>query len=200
MRYNFPNHQIVDSDFYVSDYTNYKGSANAPAKGVDIVQVRPTLNDVWPALHFSNPNHICVLVANMEKNPSLCKRHDGTMSKQCECLCISEGDGVSDRPWFALVELKCCEKEETIESNLQDATVKLKQHHKLLRDEKGLIKQGSHRYYWVFSIPTINKPPFSSFIWTQEYRLDISENFDGAVIIGDNEIEIIDGCFIKGIN
>lgn len=200
MRERFPNHQVFISDFYVSDYTNYQGSEEVPVRGVDIVQEIPALMEVWPALHFHNPNNVQVMVANMEKNPSLCKYSNGKMCKQCECLCISEADSDNDRPWFALVELKCCEKEETIESNLQSATVKLKKHHKLLRDEKRVIINGAYRYYWVFSIPTINRPPFSSFIWTQEYRLDISENYDGALIIGDNEIEIVDGYIIKGTN
>jgi hypothetical protein len=118
-------------------------------------------------------------------------------------LCISTDITDDDIPWFALVELKCCEKDgrdvdRNIESELQKAIVKLKEHHQLLRDEKGLIEKGRHRYYWVISIPTINKPPFNSFLWTQDYMLAINEQYDGVRVIADNEILIVDKCIIKG--
>lgn len=203
MVYSFHASQSFQSNFFVSDYTNYKGGNQTPSKGVDIRDDVLPIFEEWPPLCFLNPNRVSVLTANMEKNPAFCKRANGTMSKQCECLCISTADTDDDIPWFALVELKCCDKdahdiERSIESNLQNAISKLKEHHQLLRDEKGLIEKGKHRYYWVISLPTINRPPFSSFLWTQDYMLTISEQYDGARVIADNEILIVDGCIIKG--
>jgi hypothetical protein len=203
MAYSFHSPKTFTGDFFVSDYTNYKVVNQTPSEGVDIRDNVLPIFEEWPPLCFLNPNSVSVLTANMENNPAICKRANGTMSKQCECLCISTEVTEDDIPWFALVELKCCEKDSrdvgrNIESELQKAIVKLKEHHQLLRDEKGLIDKGKQRYYWVISIPTINKPPFSSFLWTQDYMLAISEQYDGARVIADNEILIVDGCIIKG--
>lgn len=197
--------EVFDSDFFISDYTNYKGAEETPVKGVDIRDNILPIFTVWPPLCFINSQHVSVLVANMEKNPAICKRANGSMCKQCECLCISKSSNENDKPWFALVELKCCDKDSrdknrNIESNLQNAIFKLKEHHQLLRDEKGVIIKGVYRYYWIVSIPTIDEPPFKSFLWTQDYLLEISEKYDGAHIIGDNKILIIDGSQIKGDN
>lgn len=199
----FHNQHVFTSSFFISDYTNYRGEEQTPAKGVDIIDNVLPIFEKWPPLYIFNPHDVPVLTANMEKNPAMCKRANGTKCKQCECLCISKASDVEDIPWFALVELKCCDNnsrdvERNIESNLQNAIFKLKEHHQLLRDEKGIIEKGKHRYYWVISIPTINKPPFSSFLWTQDYLLAISEQYDGARIIADNEILIVDGSQIKG--
>ena len=203
MAYSFHNPITFTEDFFVSDYTNYKGKNQTPAKGVDIRDDVLPIFEEWSPMCFLNPNRVPVLTANMEQNPAICKHANGMKCKQCECLSISTADTDDDIPWFALVELKCCEKdahdvERNIESNLQNAISKLKEHHRLLREEKGLIVKGKQRYYWVISIPTINKPPFSSFLWTQDYMLSISEQYDGARVIADNEILIVDGCIIKG--
>ena len=203
MAYSFHNPITFTEDFFVSDYTNYKGKNQTPAKGVDIRDDVLPIFEEWSPMCFLNPNRVPVLTANMEQNPAICKHANGMKCKQCECLSISTEDTDDDIPWFALVELKCCEKdahdvERNIESNLQNAISKLKEHHRLLREEKGLIVKGKQRYYWVISIPTINKPPFSSFLWTQDYILSISEQYDGARVIADNEILIVDGCIIKG--
>ena len=203
MAYSFHNPITFTEDFFVSDYTNYKGKNQTPAKGVDIRDDVLPIFEEWSPMCFLNPNRVPVLTANMEQNPAICKHANGMKCKQCECLSISTEDTDDDIPWFALVELKCCEKdahdvERNIESNLQNAISKLKEHHRLLREEKGLIVKGKQRYYWVISIPTINKPPFSSFLWTQDYMLSISEQYDGARVIADNEILIVDGCIIKG--
>ena len=205
MAYSFHNQTTFTSSFFVSDYTNYKGVEQKPVNGVNITDKKLPIFENWPPLCFINPNGISVLTVNMESNPSMCKRTDGTMCKQCECLCISENSCEDDIPWFALVELKCCDPngrdvERSIESNLQNAISKLKEHHQLLRDVKGLIKKGRNRYYWIISIPTINKPPFSSFLWTQEYLLSISEKYEGARIIADNDILIVDENQLKGIH
>ena len=205
MKHLFHNPSTFISSFFVSDYTNYKGAEQIPAKGVDIIDKTLPVFKEWPPLCFVNPYGVPVLIANMEKNPAICKRANGTKCKQCECLCISIMPEADDIPWFALVELKCCDNnsrdlERSIESNLQSAIFKLKEHHQLLRDEKGIIEKGKHRFYWVISIPTINMPPFSSFLWTQDYLLAISEQYDGARIIADNEILIVDGSQINGVH
>jgi len=116
-------------------------------------------------------------------------------------LCISEQSEIDDKPWFALVELKCCnDQERNIESNLQDAIAKLKGHHKHLRDEKGIITTGTYHYYWIISIPTSYNPPFKSFMWTDDYLISINEKYDGAIIIGDNDIIVVDGSELKGLH
>ncbi len=199
MKTSFANYIEVSSDLYVSDYTNYKGAA--PTKGVDIATNVLDIHQQWPPLNIHNPNSILILVANMERNPSINKKKDGKPCKQCECLCISEQSEIDDKPWFALVELKCCnDQERNIESNLQDAIAKLKGHHKHLRDEKGIITTGTYHYYWIISIPTSYNPPFKSFMWTDDYLISINEKYDGAIIIGDNDIIVVDGSELKGLH
>lgn len=123
----FAHPEVLSSDLYISDYTNYKGEA--PAHGVDIETSTLEIHKVWPPLHIHNPHNIPILVANMERNPSLNKRKDGKQCKQCECICISQHSEEGDKPWFALVELKCCTDEErNIETNIQGAITKLKEH------------------------------------------------------------------------
>lgn len=195
----FTNYEELSSDLYISDYTNFKGEA--PTHGVDIAKSVLDIHDAWPPLHIHNPHNLPILIANMEHNPSINKKKDGKQCKQCECLCISEQSEIDDRPWFALVELKCCKGEErNIESNLQDAITKLKEHHAHLRDTKNIIKKGEYHYYWIISIPTSYNPPFKSFMWTEDYLTDINEKYDGATIIGDNDILVVDGSEINGMN
>lgn len=199
MENRFAHPEVLSSDLYISDYTNYKGEA--PSQGVDIVTRNIEIHKVWPPLHIHNPRNIPILVANMEHNPSLNKRKNGKPCKQCECLCISQRSEVGDRPWFALVELKCCKDEDrNIETNIQGAITKLKEHHAHLRDLKGIIRKGEHHYYWVISIPTSYDPPFKSFMWTDDYLLSINEYYDGATIIGDNDIMVEDGSEITGMH
>lgn len=195
----FINYEEISTDLYISDYTQYTGEA--PSKGVDIKTSPLDIHKKWPPLHIHNPQYIKILVANMEHNKSINKQNNGKLCKQCECLCISEQPEEGDLPWFALVELKCCKDEKrNIESNLQNAITKLKKHHVHLRDNKNIIKTGSYHYYWIISIPTSYDPPFKSFIWTEDYLTDINEKFDGAIIIGDNDILALDGSELNGMN
>ena len=197
MKQNFPNNIELDSDIYISDYTNFTG--NAPVKGVDITNELNDIFNLWPPLHISNPNRVPILVANMERNPAVNKRKDGTPCKQCECLCISTQCAEDDVPWFALVELKCCQDvDRNIRSNIENALFKLKKHHLHLRDEKSIITKGMFHYYWIISIPTSDRPPFMRFLFSQDNQLTLGEKFDGAQIIGDNDIFVVDGSEIKG--
>ncbi|MBQ6725065.1 MAG: hypothetical protein IJQ89_00650 [Bacteroidales bacterium] len=199
MKASFTNYEELTSDLYISDYTNFKGEAST--RGVDIAKSVLDIHKEWPPLHIHNPYGISIFVANMERNPSVNKKNDGKQCKQCECLCISEQSEIDDRPWFALVELKCCkDAKRNIESNLQSAITKLKEHHTHLRDIKNIIREGDYHYYWIISIPTSYDPPFKSFIWTEDYLTDISEKYDGATIIGDNDILVVDGSEIKGLH
>lgn len=199
MMTNFSNYEELSSDLYISDYTNYKGES--PVQGVDVVSTELDIHKEWPPLHIHNPQHVPILVANMEHNPSINKKKDGKLCKQCECLCISEQSEIDDKPWFALVELKCCnDQERNIESNLQGTITKLKEHHKHLRDEKKIITTGTYHYYWIISIPTSYNPPFKSFMWTDDYLISINEKYDGAIIIGDNDIIVVDGSELKGLH
>ena len=199
MKQFFPNNIELDSDIYISDYTKFAGEA--PVKGVDITNEPNELFNVWPPLHFYNPNKVHILVANMERNPAVNKRKDGTLSKQCECLCISTQSEKDDVPWFAMVELKCCEDaDRNIRSNLEDALFKLKKHHTHLKEEKNIIAKGRYHYYWIISIPRSYRPPFMRFLFGQNSQLTLGDEFDGAQIIGDNDILVIDGSEIKGLH
>ena len=199
MKQYFPNNIELDSDIYISDYTNFAGVA--PVKGVDITNETIDVFKEWPPLHFFNPQKVPVLVANMERNPAVNKRKDGTLCKQCECLCISTQCKEDDIPWFALVELKCCKDEDrNISSNIDDAISKLKKHHTHLRDEKNIIVRGKFHYYWIISIPTSYRPPFMRFFFTQNSQLTLGEDFDGVQLIGDNDVLIVDGSEIKGLH
>ena len=37
-------------------------------------------------------------------------------------------------------------------------------------------------------------------MWTDDYLLSINESFDGATIIGDNDIMVVDGSEIIGMH
>ena len=57
----FAHPELLSSDLYISDYTNYKGEA--PAHGVDIETSTLEIHNVWPPLHIHNPQ-------KMENNAS----------------------------------------------------------------------------------------------------------------------------------
>ena len=187
--YSFPNKEFFDGDFYIADYTN-----DAPPRKVEITRDEPGM---FPAVHFHNPNHIVVLTANMEHNPWFCKRSNGTLSPQCECVCASF-DCSCTHPWLALVELKYCQ-DYNIGINFDDAIYKLKKHHELLRDVKKVIINDYQNIYWVISMPPVAEmAPFGSFMFDEDARLDVHSKYDGVIVISYNDIIILDGENLEG--
>jgi hypothetical protein len=178
----FPVYEIKNGDFFVADYTN-----SAPPRGVEVFDVSPS--DIQ-SLHFYNPAHVEVIVANMEHNKFLCKRPDGNPSRQCECICVSNIQ--VSHPWMVLIELKYC-LEHNIGVSFDDAIFKLKEHHKLLRDVKNVIHSGYHNLYWAISMPSnADKAPFGSFMFDESARLDVFEQYDGVTILSYNDIMVDD--------
>ena len=187
--YSFHNIEVFNGDFYIADYTN-----NAPPRKVEITESKP---EQFPAVHFHNPNHIEILVANMEHNPWFCKRINGSLCPQCECLCASL-DSTCSHPWLALVELKYC-LEYNIGSNFDDAIFKLKKHHILLRDEKKVIVSNYQTIYWVISMPPLAEmAPFGSFLFDEDARLEVHSSYDGAIVVPYNDIIVLNGESIVG--
>ena len=71
---------------YVADYTHFNGRNNdnhTPYKGVAITTEPSSIISYF---EFQDDKKIVFETINLEQNPALLKRHDGSLASQCECI------------------------------------------------------------------------------------------------------------------
>lgn len=192
------NKRTFSKTVYVADYTNYNQEQTdnpAPYKGVAITTIPST---IIPYFTLYNRNNVNFEAINIECNPGLLKRSDGSLASQCECIfyAIRNDHG---KPWLMLLELKYCMPKNII-NNVQDAIRQLKKTYKFLSEEKGVIISGEVKPYFVISTPDCESiSPFDSNYLDQDELLSIKEEFDGAQVYHTNKVEILTARHLRSL-
>lgn len=137
-----------------------------------------------------NKNKIAFDAVNIECNPGLLKRKDGSLASQCECMFSAiRHDG--GKPWMMLLELKYCLPKNRMD-NVAYALGQLKKTYNFLRDEKSFLPPEGVKPYFVISTPDCEAiAPFEDCFLDQDELLSIKEDFDGAQVYHTNAIEIL---------
>lgn len=158
----FPNHQAMNGEAYVMDYTE----ATQSKQKVCITEKPP--KDI-AYFHLMNPRKIAYWAINFEENPAVLKGFN-----QCECMFASSQS--TSKGWVCLVELKYC-KEKNIERNSESAFKQLCETLNRLV-ELSILDYQSHRIYLNISIPEhTHKEPFTAFQNTQDELLDLLHEY-----------------------
>jgi len=184
------NKRTFSQTVYVSDYTHYNEmhkATPAPYKGVAIT-TQPS--SIISSFMLWNKNKIAFDAVNIECNPGLLKRKDGSLASQCECMFSAiRHDG--GKPWMMLLELKYCLPKNRMD-NVAYALGQLKKTYKFLRDEKLFLPPEGVKPYFVISTPDCEAiAPFEDCFLDQDELLSIKEDFDGAQVYHTNAIEIL---------
>lgn len=177
----FANHQEMEGDAYVMDYTE-------ATKSKQKVCITPTPPKDIAYFHLINPRKTAYWAVNFEENSAVLKGSD-----QCECMFASSR--ATSKGWVCLVELKYC-LEKNIKRNSEHA---FKQLYDTLDKlvELNIIDYQSHRIYLNISIPEHSeKAPFTAFQNTQDELLDVLEKRK-VKLLGYNEALILNEGYIK---
>lgn len=144
--------QTTTDDIFVADFTRYKASHPEEEIPNDGVLISNCENGIVPSLWIENPNHHPIDVVNIEHNPALFKRADGTLRTQCECICYAIR---SESPaWMLFMELKYCQPKNRYE-NILTGMHQLKETCKYVLEEQGLFEDAKYKRVFVVSTPGI---------------------------------------------
>ena len=181
---------------YIADYTHYcSNRSNTPIqfKGVVIAEQSP---DVIASFELRNNNHIAFEAVNIEENPGLLKRGDGTQASQCECfLTAIRNDG--GKPWMLFLEMKYC-LPKNLRKNVGDALAQLKRTYSFLCDEKAYFAHKSVRPYFAIATPDgEDLAPFDDYYLDQDEMLSIKEKYDGAQVYHSNVVEVLTAAHLR---
>ena len=180
-----------NTTIYVTDYTRYNElhpDAKADASGVDISL---TSSEIAPSFCLLNNNKHEFVGVNLERNPSLLKRDDGTTASQCECFFYARRNN-EEPSWYLFLELKYCLPKNVIDNALK-AIDQLADTFTFLRDNKKVLDTNKiKKPYFVISMPGVESDsPFSAFAFDQDKLLDISDRCNKAVVWITNEVEVL---------
>lgn len=181
---------------FVTDYTHYnEDRTHAPAqwKGVVISIER---SGVLASFLLANEVGVEFDAINLEHNPALLKRVDGSLASQCECIFKAIRHD-NQRPWMLLLEMKYCQ-EKNIKRNISDALEQLKKSYLFLRDEKHLMGIRTVKPYFVISTPE-NSPwdVSDASFFDQNDLLKIKREYDGAQLYYTNRMKVINTSLLK---
>lgn len=180
------------SDLYIVDYTEYSKTHNTPFMGVTISDVKP---DLIEAFYLKNKHGVFFDAINFEENKAALRNKDGKVVKQCECMCVSSR--AKNKGWLFLLELKYCLKK-NVAINTNNALKQLEDTHLFFKDEMKIIDSGRYRIYWIISIPDhSNIAPFDAFVMNQDQKIEYKKKW-GVIIIGENEVEILNEGYLRG--
>ena len=184
------NKQDYSNTVYIADYTHYcnnQGNLPIQFKGVVITEQKP---DFITSFELRNNNHVVFEAVNIEENPGLLKRGDGTLASQCECFFTAiRNDG--GKPWMLFLEMKYC-MPKNIRNNVRDALAQLKKTYSFLCDEKAYFAHKSVKPYFVIATPDgEDLAPFDDYYLDQDEMLTIREDFDGAQVLHSNVVEVL---------
>lgn len=184
------------STVYIADYTNYCSNQSNPPiqfKGVVIAAQSPEL---IASFELRNNNHIAFEAVNIEENPGLLKRCDGSQASQCECFCTAvRHDG--GKPWMLFLEMKYC-LPKNLRKNVGEALSQLKRTYSFLCDEKAYFAHKSVKPYFVIATPDgEDLAPFDDFYLDQDEMLSIREKYDGAQVYHSNVVEVLTAAHLR---
>lgn len=183
------NKETFSQTVYVSDYTHYnEGNKDNPMpyKGV-VVTTEPS--PVISSFEIQDNKSIPFETINIELNPALLKRKDGSLASQCECIFTAiRNDG--GKPWMMFLELKYC-MPKNIANNTIIALNQLKDTYLFLKDKGDFFPTAGVKPYFVISMPDCESmAPFDESYLDQDELLTIKEEFDGAQVYHTNAIEV----------
>lgn len=184
------NKESFSSSLYIVDYTKYnQDHADEPSKysGVVFHAMKP---DNIHSFVLDNPRNVSFEAVNLEHNPALMKREDGSMSSQCECLLFAE----ENRSWMMFLELKYCHTKNVL-GNIENALWQIKRTYGfLLSERRSQIDVSNYQPYFVISTPDVSSDDVSSlydgFIWSQDDLLEIKNDYGGARLFHCNEVMV----------
>lgn len=190
------NKHYYSSTVYIADYTNYcSNQSNSPIQFKGVV-VAEQSSDLIASFELRNDNHITFESVNIEENPGLLRRSDGTQASQCECFFTAiRKDG--GKPWMLFLEMKYC-LPKNLRKNVGDALTQLKKTYSFLCDEKEYFAHKSVKPYFVISTPNgEDLAPFDDFYLDQDEMLSIKENYDGAQVYHSNVVEVLTAAHLR---
>ncbi|MBQ4524679.1 MAG: hypothetical protein IJA00_01205 [Bacteroidaceae bacterium] len=181
---------------YVADYTHYneKNSHNpAQYKGV-VITTAPS--SVISCFEFQDENKIVFDTINLEQNPALLKRHDGSLASQCECIFTAiRNDG--GKPWMMFLELKYCIPK-NVANNATNALTQLKETYRFLKGKGDFLPAVGVKPYFVISMPDCESiAPFDETFLDPDELLTIKEEFDGAQVYHTNTVKVHTALHLK---
>lgn len=177
----FDNAVCHSGDVFVADYTEQTQGE----KGVIILEQKP--KDIM-CFHLSNPHKMEHWGVNFEECPAFFKG-----ISQCECMFVSRK--AKKKGWVCLVEMKYC-KEKNIANNMNKACLQLRSTLAFLT-EKDVLDSDKQRIYLNVSIPDYShREPFTGFIQTQDYILNMKKIYN-VVFLGYNNLLILNEAFIQ---
>lgn len=190
------NKNDYSSTVYIADYTNYCSNQSNPPiqfKGVVITEQSP---DLIASFELRNNNHIAFEAVNIEENPELLKRSDGTQASQCECFFTAiRKDG--GKPWMLFLEMKYC-LPKNLRKNVRKALTQLEKTYSFLCEEKAYFAHKSVKPYFVIATPDgEDLAPFDDYYLDQDEMLSIKENYDGAQVYHSNVVEVMTAEYLR---
>lgn len=181
---------------YVADYTHFNGRNNdnhTPYKGVAITTEPSSIISYF---EFQDDKKIVFETINLEQNPALLKRHDGSLASQCECIFTAiRHDG--GKPWMMFLELKYCIPK-NVANNATNALKQLKETYLFLKSKGNFLPETGVKPYFVISMPDCESiAPFDDTFLNQDELLTIKEDFDGAQVYHTNAVEVHTALHLK---
>lgn len=184
---------------FVADFTQYNADhPDAPAPNTGVL-IDINTNSLIPCFCIKNNKSIPFESVNIERNPALLKKKDGTKASQCECLFYAiRHDG--GKPWMLFVELKYCQPK-NIMDRAKEALGQAKKTYIFIRDNKAKeIDIKDYKPYFAISIPgQESTDPFQAFYFTQAELLKCHDECGGAIVYFCNGVEILTPAHIKKI-
>ena len=190
------NKNDYSSTVYIADYTNYCSNQSNPPiqfKGVVITEQSP---DLIASFELRNNNHIAFDAVNIEENPELLKRSNGTQASQCECFFTAiRKDG--GKPWMLFLVMKYC-LPKNLRKNVRKALTQLEKTYSFLCEEKAYFAHKSVKPYFVIATPDgEDLAPFDDYYLDQDEMLSIKENYDGAQVYHSNVVEVMTAEYLR---
>ncbi len=184
----------VTNDLLVVDYTDYVETHPQELVQANGVCFLDAPDNRIGAFCFLNPSHLSFDALNLEGHQAWYTREDGTLARNCECVCRSNRATLGKR-WLAFLELKYPKKEEAIPQNMLDALDKFEECINLvLRQEQ--FQGNEFRIYAIASHPEYaQSQPFGSFVYNQDHLLSLKDK--GIALIYGNAVKIDTTEFIS---
>lgn len=175
--------QTYRGTVFVADYTHYcedNPVIAPPCKGVFISEELPPL---IPSFMLENKNGIAIEGVNIEHNPSLLKRHDGTALTQCEGFFYANRE--ESPAWILFFELKYCDEKGVYENTLTGMN-QLKKTCKYVLEEKKLLDNTKYKRFFVVSTPqTEPLDPFDANYFNQDDMLSFKEECNAILFLSN---------------
>lgn len=189
-------HEKFHTSVFVTDYTHYNEDRTHDPVTWKGVVISIEKSEVLASFLLANEVGVEFNAINLEHNPALLKRVDGSLASQCECVFKAIRHD-NQRPWMLLLEMKYCQ-EKNIKRNISEALGQLKKSYIFLRDEKHLMGIRTVKPYFVISTPE-NSPwdVSDASFFDQNDLLEIKREYDGAQLYYTNRIKVINTSLLK---